>query len=133
MIYVRKFLWLFSHFLQIHGFEYFYTIGGWDIDFLSSVHRIKIDPDKGEPKDGAKWEDHVPSLKQNRGDHACDVITYVHDDVWETGIIVAGGYSSIGAWTNKVEFFNFETGTYYWIQIPVHTVMYIARKKSIFW
>ena len=38
------------------------------------------------------------------------VIQYVHDDVWETGILVAGGYRSHGAWTNTVEFFNFEKG-----------------------
>ena len=32
------------------------------------------------------------------------------EENWATGIMVAGGYKSHGAWTNTVEFFNFETG-----------------------
>lgn len=106
-----------SHFctllVEIHGLKYFYTIGGWNLDFLGSVHRIQIDTSTGEPASGATWEE-VESLIDARADHACEVIQYVHDKntvpTWETGILVTGGYKSIGAWTNSVEFFNFEKG-----------------------
>ena len=66
------------HILQIHGLKYFYTIGGWNLDFLGSVHRIQIDASTGEPASGATWEE-VESLIDARADHACEVIQYVHD------------------------------------------------------
>ena len=65
-------------------------------------------------KGGGGWSN-IPNFlntwfMDDPSDHACEVITYVHDNVWETGILVAGGYRSTGAWTNSVEFFNFEKG-----------------------
>ena len=52
-------------YLQIHGLKYFYTIGGWNLDFLSSVDRLEINSGTGEPVTGAKWEP-APSLHNER-------------------------------------------------------------------
>lgn len=108
--------------VQIHGIKYLYTIGGWNLAYLRSVHRMQLDDGHGPV--GSEWFS-APSLLQERSDHACALAQLG----WETGIMVAGktfttilcaaskflnihlgGYKSSGAWTNTVEFFNFEKG-----------------------
>ena len=89
--------------------KYLYTIGGWNLEYLSSVHRIAIDAESGDLV--GEWLT-MPKLGQERSDHACAVVQYVRENVWETGIMVAGGYKSNGAWTNTVEFFNFQDGAW---------------------
>ena len=88
--------------------KYLYTIGGWNLEYLSSVHRIAID-DNGDL--GGEWLT-MPKLQQERSDHACALVQYVRENTWESGIMVAGGYKSNGAWTNTVEFFNFQNGAW---------------------
>ena len=63
------------------------------------MHRLKID------EAGAKWEK-LDGMKEARSDMACEVVQYK----WSVGIMVAGGYKLLGAWTSSVEFFDFGTG-----------------------
>ena len=65
----------------------------------------------GAPKTGESWTE-VPSLIQERSDHACSVIQVPLGSEWHSGIMVAGGYKDNGAWTNTVEFFSFEKATW---------------------
>lgn len=71
--------------LQIRGDKYLYTIGGWNLAYLSSVHRLKLDNSTGEPEDGSSWFQ-TPSMIQERADHACTLTQYK----WQYGIMVAG-------------------------------------------
>ena len=75
-----------------------YSIGGWNVDYLNEMHRIKVE-------DGSKWEK-LEGMKEARSDMACQVIQYQ----WSVGILVAGGYKLLGAWTPSIEFFNFDKG-----------------------
>lgn len=68
---------------QIHGIQYLYTIGGWNLAYLRSVHRMQLDDESGPV--GSEWFQ-APSLLQERSDHACALAQLG----WETGIMVAG-------------------------------------------
>ena len=73
-------------FLQIGGVKYLYSIGGWNLAYLNSVHRMKLDNSTGEPISGSEQWFQAPSMIQERSDHACAVAQFG----WEYGIIVAG-------------------------------------------
>lgn len=100
-----------SHFCTVYvenaNGRFLYNIGGWNIDYLNSVHRMKLDPTTGE---GTAWTV-APNLKDARSDHACAVVQHK----WKTGIMVAGGYKMEGAWMSTVEFFDFGKGE--WIPL----------------
>ena len=53
---------------------------------MNSVHRMKLDNDTGEPMGGTEEWFKLPSMIQERSDHACAVAQFK----WEYGIIVAG-------------------------------------------
>ena len=45
-----------------------YTIGGWNVDYLNSVHVIDVNPATG---DLGAWANATFSLMDARADHAC--------------------------------------------------------------
>ena len=60
------------------------------------MHRIKVE-------DGSKWEK-LEGMREARSDMACEVVQYK----WKVGIMVAGGYKVLGAWTASIEFFDLD-------------------------
>ena len=56
---------------------------------MNSVHRMELDNSTGEPISGSEEWFQVPSMIQERSDHACAVAQFG----WEYGIIVAGTYT----------------------------------------
>ena len=85
-ILAKKRLYVKPLFLQIGGVKYLYSIGGWNLAYLNSVHRMKLDNSTGEPISGSEQWFQAPSMIQERSDHACAVAQFG----WEYGIIVAG-------------------------------------------
>ena len=45
-----------NDFQDNHNMRYLYAIGGWNIDYLNSVHRIEMNDEGTGPKAGAAWE-----------------------------------------------------------------------------
>jgi hypothetical protein len=101
-----------SHFCGIYddkvdsrGEKWLYTIGGWNIDYLSSIERIKVGP---TGMAAAPWEKYSTDLTEARSDHACAVVQHG----WTRGILVAGGYRTDGAWMATVEFLDIVRGKF---------------------
>ena len=86
------------------GEEYLYAIGGWNMYYLKSVHRIKMSATGAG--DAAGWQE-FPSMQAERADHAC---AEVQVDSGRKGIVASGGYRNDGAWLSSVEFLDYETG-----------------------
>ena len=102
--------------------KHLYTIGGWNLEYVNHVDRIEIDSETGDLT--GDWLS-MPGLNQERSDHACALVQFVRENVWENGIMVAGGYKSNGAWTNTVEFFNFEKGA--WVPLAFFPLLKNGR------
>lgn len=95
---------VYDNIADIRGEKWLYTIGGWNINYLSSIHRINIGDTDGLAT--GSWEQYSTDLTEARSDHACAMAQHG----WKRGILVAGGYRTDGAWMTKVEFLDIERG-----------------------
>ena len=79
------------------GNRYVYAIGGWNLNYLKDVYKIKMGAN-GSPV--GSWVNFEP-MQVERSDHAC---AEVQISPTEKGILAAGGYRTDGAWMSSVEF-----------------------------